>query len=105
MSPMPSPPLVSFVVLCYNTERYAVECISSILGLNTEIPFEIIALDDHSPDGTYEVLRSFNDPRIKLLRNEKNLGHALAIERALRETRGDYVARIDSDDRYRPDFL
>jgi glycosyltransferase involved in cell wall biosynthesis len=98
-------PLVSFVVLCYNTERYAGDCISSILNLDTEVPFEIIALDDHSPDATYAVLNSFSDPRLKVLRNEKNLGHALAMERAIRETSGSFLARIDSDDRYRPNFL
>jgi glycosyltransferase involved in cell wall biosynthesis len=103
--PLVSQPLVSFVVLCYNTERYAGDCIRSILAIDTEIPFEIVAVDDHSPDGTYEVLKSFSDPRLRVLRNERNLGHALALERAIRETRGSYVARIDSDDRYRPDFL
>jgi glycosyltransferase involved in cell wall biosynthesis len=98
-------PLVSFVVLCYNTERFAGDCISSILNLDTEVSFEIIALDDHSPDGTYAVLNSFSDPRLKVIRNEKNLGHAPAMERAIRETSGSLLARIDSDDRYRPNFL
>jgi len=98
-------PLVSFVVLCYKTEDFAGDCIRSILELKTDVPFEIVALDDHSPDGTWEVLKSFDDERLRVIRNERNLGHSLAIERAIRETRGKYVARIDSDDRYRPNFL
>ena len=98
-------PVVSFVVLCYNTERYAGDCIRSILALDTDVPFEIVALDDHSPDGTYQVLKSFSDPRLRVMRNEKNLGHQLALEVAIRATRGPLLARIDSDDRYRPDFL
>ena len=98
-------PLVSFVVLCYRTEQYAGDCIRSILALDTDATIEIIAWDDYSPDGTYEVLRSFTDERLKVFRSERNLGHALALERALRETRGAYVARTDSDDRYRQDFL
>jgi glycosyltransferase involved in cell wall biosynthesis len=103
--PSDSQPLVSFVVLCYKTEQFAGDCIRSILDLKTDVPFEIVALDDHSPDGTYEVLRSFNDERLRVIRNEHNLGHSLAIEEAIRQTRGKYVARIDSDDRYRPNFL
>jgi glycosyltransferase involved in cell wall biosynthesis len=103
--PRDQQPLVSFVVLCYNTERYVGDCIRSILSLDTDVPFEIIALDDHSPDGTYAVLQSFTDPRLKAIRNQKNLGHALAMEIAIREAKGKWIARIDSDDRYRPDFL
>jgi glycosyltransferase involved in cell wall biosynthesis len=102
---MESSPLVSFVVLCYNTERYVADCIQSILHLKTDVSFEIIAVDDCSPDGTYEVLQSISDPRIKVFRNVKNLGHARSIEIGLRATRGQFVARIDSDDRYRPEFL
>lgn len=99
-------PVVSFVVLCYNTERYVADCIRSILNLDTDVAFEIVALDDHSPDGTYDVLRRFqDDPRLRVIRNEKNLGHALAMEIAIRATSGQFLARIDSDDRYRPEFL
>lgn len=98
-------PLISFVVLCYNTQKYVGECIRSILSIATDLSFEIVAIDDCSPDGTYEILKSFDDPRLKLLRNERNLGQEFAIERAMRQTRGEFVARIDSDDRYRPEFL
>ncbi|HEY3824909.1 MAG TPA: glycosyltransferase [Bryobacteraceae bacterium] len=100
-----SQPLVSFVVLCYNTEQYVGDCIANILRMETDIPFEIVALDDHSPDRTWEIIQSFDDPRVRAIRNERNLGHSLAIEKALRATRGKYVARIDSDDRHRPNFL
>src|SRR5258705_6750881 len=98
-------PLISFVVLCYNTERYVGECIESILAQKGSYDFEIIAIDDCSPDGTRKVLRSFSDPRLRLIEHETNLGHIAAINHALTQTRGAYVARIDSDDRYRPDFL
>src|SRR5437899_3148386 len=98
-------PIVSFVVLCYNTERYVGDCIRSILALETNAPFEIVAFDDHSSDGTFEVLKSLTDPRLRLFRNERNEGHARAVSSALSHTRGLYVTRIDSDDRYRPNFL
>src|SRR5438445_184216 len=100
-----SQPLVSFVILCYNTEPYVGECVRSVLALQGDAPFEIIAFDDHSSDRTFDVLRSFTDPRLRVFRNEVNEGHAKAVSRALRLARGTYVTRIDSDDRYRPDFL
>jgi glycosyltransferase involved in cell wall biosynthesis len=98
-------PLISFVVLCYNTENYVADCIWSILRIATDLPFEIVAIDDHSPDNTFEVLRSFTDPRLRIFRNERNLGQEASIGKAMRQTRGEFVARIDSDDRYRPEFL
>src|ERR1700719_229487 len=100
----PNPPLVSFVVLCYRTEPYVAECIASILAQRAPYDWEIVAIDDCSPDGTALVLKSFDDPRLTVIVNEKNLGHAGALNRALRATRGKYIARIDSDDRYRPEF-
>src|SRR6266566_3847984 len=100
-----SEPLVSFVVLCYRTEPYVGECIASILAQRAAYDFEIVAIDDCSPDGTARVLKSFDDPRLNVIVNEKNMGHAGALTRALRAARGKYIARIDSDDRYRPEFL
>jgi glycosyltransferase involved in cell wall biosynthesis len=100
-----SHPLVSFVVLCYRTEAYVGDCISSILAQQGDYDWEIVALDDCSPDGTARVLQSFEEPRLRVIVNEKNLGHAGALTRALRAARGKYIARIDSDDRYRPEFL
>lgn len=98
-------PLVSFVVLCYNTERYVSECIRSILAQRGDFDFEVIAVDDCSRDGTREELRSLSCPQLQLIEHRENQGHAASINEALREARGTYIARIDSDDRYRPDFL
>src|SRR5579872_801427 len=98
-------PLVSFVVLCYRTEPYVGECIASILAQDASYDWEIVAIDDCSPDGTAAILKSFDDPRLRVIVNEKNLGHAGALTRALGAARGKYIARIDSDDRYRRGFL
>ena len=64
-----------------------------------------IVVEDCSPDGTREVLRRFQDPRLRIIEHERNRGHIFGIEEGLRAVRGQYVARIDSDDRYRPHFL
>ncbi len=98
-------PLVSFVVLSYNYARYIGETIGSILAQDGAYDFEIIVVDDASADNSNEVIASFKDARIRHIRHERNLGHAATVTDGLRAARGDYVARIDSDDRYRPGFL
>lgn len=98
-------PLVSFTVMCYNTERYVRECIESILAQEDIQDFEIVAIDDCSTDGTRDVLRSFRDPRIRLILHERNLGPMPTATEVLRAARGRFVTRFDSDDRYRPGFL
>ena len=98
-------PRVSFVVLSYNYARYIGETIASILAQEGSHDFEIIVVDDASTDDSDQVIRAFEDPRIRYFRHERNLGHAATVTDGLRAARGDLVARIDSDDRYRPYFL
>jgi glycosyltransferase involved in cell wall biosynthesis len=62
-------------------------------------------VDDASTDNSHDVITGFVDPRIRYIRHESNLGHATTVTDGLRVARGKYVARIDSDDRYRPRFL
>jgi glycosyltransferase involved in cell wall biosynthesis len=98
-------PLVSFVVLSYNYARYIGDTIRSILAQGGGHDFEVIVVDDASSDKSVEVIRSFADHRIRLIRHEKNQGHAATVTDGLNAARGNYIARIDSDDRYRPSFL
>lgn len=102
---MSTTPLVSFVVLSYNYARFIGDTLSSILAQEGDYPFEIIVVDDASTDDSQDVISSFADARITYLRHERNLGHAATVTDGLRAARGTYVARIDSDDRYRPGFL
>jgi glycosyltransferase involved in cell wall biosynthesis len=98
-------PLVSFVMPCYNHERYVAECLSSILTQEGDFSFEVIAADDASTDTSQDIIRSFNDPRLRIIAHTDNQGHAATFTEALSMTRGSFVARIDADDRYCPDFL
>jgi glycosyltransferase involved in cell wall biosynthesis len=66
---------------------------------------EVIVIDDCSTDGTEQVVRSFDDPRLIYLRNEVNLNAAASVNIAMAKARGRYIARIDSDDEYRPQYL
>lgn len=102
---MQSSPLVSFVIPCYNYGRYLAGCLNSIFGQEGSYDFEVIVIDDGSTDNTSEVLSSFSDPRLKVIRHATNLGHVAVINEGLSLARGVFIARIDPDDRYRPYFL
>jgi glycosyltransferase involved in cell wall biosynthesis len=98
-------PLVSFVLLSYNYARYIGETISSVLAQEGDFDLELIIVDDASTDNSHEVISAFADSRIRYIRHERNQGHAATVTDGLRAARGKYIARIDSDDRYRPHFL
>ncbi|MDH3444403.1 MAG: glycosyltransferase [Deltaproteobacteria bacterium] len=98
-------PLISFVVPCYNYGRYLPDCVRSILGQEGNFSFEVILINDASTDDTASLMGSFSDPRIRRVSHAINMGHAKTMEEGLLLSRGKYVARIDPDDRYRPDFL
>jgi glycosyltransferase involved in cell wall biosynthesis len=93
------------VVPCYNYARFLPDCLRSIFGQEGDYDFEIIAVDDASTDDTLEVLDRFRDPRLRVIRQEKNRGHVDTVNKGLSASLGEFVARIDPDDRYRPDFL
>jgi glycosyltransferase involved in cell wall biosynthesis len=92
-----SDPRVSFVVPCYRLAHLLGECIQSILAQSYE-DFEVLVMDDNSPDNTEEVALSFNDPRIKYVRNDPNLGHLRNYNKGIGLSRGAYVWLISADD-------
>jgi glycosyltransferase involved in cell wall biosynthesis len=104
-TPTLSTPLVSFTVTAYNTEAYISECLDSIFAQQGEYNYEVIVVDDASTDGTEAVVRTYSDPCLRYIRHSSNQGAFATVNRGFQEARGKFVARIDSDDRYRPDFL
>jgi glycosyltransferase involved in cell wall biosynthesis len=97
-------PVVSFVVPCYKLAHLLPECIESILG-QTYGDFEVLIMDDCSPDNTVEVAQSFQDPRVKHIRNEPNLGHLRNYNKGINLTRGKYVWLISADDYLRRAYI
>lgn len=95
-------PKVSFIVPCYNLGHLLADCINSILA-QTFQDFEILIMDDCSPDNTPEVAQSFTDVRVKHIRNEPNLGHLRNYNKGIGLAKGDYVWLISADDRLRRD--
>jgi glycosyltransferase involved in cell wall biosynthesis len=90
-------PIVSFVVPCYKLAHLLPECVNSILA-QTFKEFEVLIMDNCSPDNTPEVAASFNDPRVKHIRNETNLGHVRNFNKGITMARGKYVWLISPDD-------
>lgn len=97
--------LVSVIMPSYNTEKYIAESIRSVQN-QTYQNWELIIVDDCSPDNTDEVVKPYlTDTRIKYFKNEKNSGAAVSRNRALREAKGKWMAFLDSDDLWRSEKL
>ena len=91
-------PLVSIVMPNYNTpEQYLREAVESVLR-QTYANIEFIIVDDASTGGDVEIIRSYNDKRIFLLRNENNMHVSYSLNRGIGAAHGKYIARMDSDD-------
>ena len=88
---------ISVIMSAYNAEKYIAEAIDSILG-QTFGDFEFIILDNCSDDHTAEIIRSYHDARIRFVQNETNLGIAGSLNKGLKLSRGQYIARLDADD-------
>lgn len=99
-----SGPLVSFVVPCYKHGHFLVDCVESILS-QTYSNFEILVMDDCSPDDTPVIARSFVDLRVRHIRNEVNLGHLANYNKGISLAKGEYIWLINVDDYLRRPYV
>jgi len=97
-------PKVSVVLASYNHEKYVAETIESVLS-QTYQDFEFIITDDGSSDGTVDVMKRFDDRRIKLFCFSQNQGACTAMNNCIQEAKGEYIAVINSDDAWMPEKL
>lgn len=97
-------PLVSILMPVYKTAPYLREAMDSMLS-QTFTDFELIVLDDCSPDNAEEILDSYTDPRIVRYKGEKNAGLSNVLNVGIGMARGKYIARMDSDDLSMPERL
>lgn len=88
---------VSVVMPVFNDERFAVDSIRSVLA-QTHDNIELLIVDDCSNDNTFSLVSSFKDERIKIFRNNKNMGAAFSRNLAIANSTGDYIAFLDGDD-------
>lgn len=90
--------LISVIMSNYNTpEVYLRTAIESILS-QTYQRFEFIIVDDCSTDNSVEIIESYNDSRIIVLKNSENMGITKSLNKALCVAKGEYIARMDADD-------
>ena len=104
MKIQPNTPSVTFLVPCYKLAHYLEECVGSIIA-QTYKDFEVLILDDCSPDNTSEIAKSFVDPRVRYIRNEPNLGHLRNYNKGISLARGQFVWLISADDKLRSEHV
>ena len=90
---------VSVCIATYNGEKYIREQIDSIVSQLTDED-EIIISDDHSTDNTINLIKEYNDPRIKIFFNEYQKGYTQNFENALNKSQGEYIFLSDQDDKW-----
>ena len=92
-----SSPRISVILPVYNGSAYLAEAMGSVLN-QTFRDFELIVLDDASTDGSASVAEQFNDPRVRVIRQEANRRLPATLNHGLDLARGEWVARMDADD-------
>ncbi len=90
-------PKITVLMPVYNGERYLREAIDSVLN-QTFTDFELLIVNDSSTDGSLEIAKTYDDPRIRLIENEYNLGVVATRNKGLASSRGEYIAMLDCDD-------
>jgi glycosyltransferase involved in cell wall biosynthesis len=93
-------PTVSVIIPSHNYGRFLGEALGSVLA-QSFADFEVTVVDDGSTDDTQAVLDGFHDPRLRRIRIE-NSGNSVAINTGLDAARGEFIAILDADDRWRP---
>src|SRR5688572_15067752 len=88
---------ISVLMAAYNAAPFIGEAIESILN-QTYSNLELLIADDASTDNTVKLIRNFNDSRIKLYNNEKNIGHVKTHNKLMLLAEGDFVTFQDADD-------
>jgi len=95
-------PTVTVLMTVYNGEDYLSEAIKSILN-QSFTDFEFLIIDDASTDNSQSIIQSFNDERIRYVKNESNIGQTASLNYGLELSKGEYIARMDQDDLSKPD--
>jgi glycosyltransferase involved in cell wall biosynthesis len=99
-------PAVSVLMSVHNGERFLVQAVESILT-QTFHDFEFLIIDDASTDSSSDILKTYasQDTRIRIIKNQENLGLTQSLNLGLVEAQGPYIARMDDDDIAMPERL
>jgi len=97
-------PKISIISASYNHEKYIGNFIKSILN-QTFKDFELIIIDDKSSDKNIKIAKSFKDSRIKIIKHKYNMGPSISINDGIRNSSGEYLSFIASDDEAYQNYL
>jgi len=93
---MPQPPTISVIMTTFQSERHLAQSIESILT-QTFSDFELIVVDDKSTDNSINILRTYQDTRIRIIENITSIGVAGSLNIALGQSQGQFIAFQDDD--------
>ena len=96
--------LISIITPVYNSEKYIDDTIKSVLE-QTHKNWEMLIVDDCSSDNTEQIIKQFQDSRIKYFKLKENSGAAIARNKALELASGIFIAFLDADDMWKPKKL
>lgn len=97
-------PQISVIIPTYNRATFLEKSVSSVLN-QTFKNFELIIIDDGSTDNSYEIIKNFNDSRIRYIRNQKNFGVSYSRNLGIKNAEADLIAFLDSDDMWKKEKL
>ena len=87
---------LSIIIVNYNVTELLRKCLSSIDYYIQNIEFEVIVIDNNSPDSSWRDLKT-DFPQVRLMASEENLGFACANNKAIKEAKGEYVLLLNPD--------
>lgn len=97
-------PKFSVVISVYNKERFIAATLDSVMAQTVQ-DFEVVILNDGSTDGSHDILKNYaNNPQIRLY-SEENKGAAAGRNYVINKAEGAYIALLDADDYWKPDYL
>ena len=98
--------MISILMSTFNRKKLLPRAIDSVIN-QTYNNWELIICDDCSTDNSYQLLENYRkqNSKIKLIKNEKNIGLTKSLNRLLENVSGNFIARLDSDDYYHPEKL
>jgi len=101
---MTTAPAITVLMPVYNAAAYVAKAVQSTLD-QSFTDFELLIIHDASSDDSSMIIGSFDDPRIRIITHEKNMGLVASLNDGLDHARGRYIARMDADDMMLPQRL
>lgn len=95
--------MISIVIPLYNKEGQIADTLRSVFA-QTYTDYEVVIINDGSTDSSVAAVERISDPRVRLI-HQQNAGVSAARNRGIAEARGEYIALLDADDKWKPDYL